>query len=303
MRLFVNHTLTGISSGMVYAAVALGLVLIWRSTQILNFAQGGMAMFTTYLASTLLEHSFGYWAAFVLALVAGLALGAATERVLIRPVESRSPIDAVIVAIGFLIFLEALAGAIWSSNTRGFPAPFRQVGYVIGGHPVQFTRFDLFIVVSVLVLMGLILVLFRFTRTGLRMRASAFAPEVARLLGVRVNRMLTLGWALAAMAGALAGLFVAPEVFLSPTYMDSILIYGFTAAIVGGLESPVGSLVGGLATGLILSYVGGYLGASFEAPGGARAPRRRAHAAAGRVVQPRPAEARVTGSAQRAPGR
>ncbi|HLN06086.1 MAG TPA: branched-chain amino acid ABC transporter permease [Acidimicrobiales bacterium] len=267
MRLFVDYTLSGVSAGMVYAAVALGLVLIWRSTQILNFAQGAMAMLTTYVASTLLEHSFGYWAAFALALVAGLVLGAATERVLIRPVEGRSAIDAVIVAIGLLIFLEALAGAIWGSNPRAFPAPFKLVGYVIGGQPVEFTPFDLFIVLAVLLLMGLMLVLFRFTGVGLRMRASAFAPEVARLLGVRVNRMLTLGWALAAMAGALAGVFVAPKVFLSPTYMDSILIYGFTAAIVGGLESPVGSLVGGLGTGLILSYVGGYLGSSFQATG------------------------------------
>lgn len=267
MRLFVNYTLNGISSGMIYAAVALGLVLIWRSTRILNFAQGGMAMITTYVAATVLEHSVGYWGAFVVALVAGLLLGAAAERVLIRPVEGRSPIDAVIVAIGFLIFLEALAGAIWGSNLRAFPAPFRQVGYVIGGHALAFTPFDLFVVAAVLVLMGLMLVLFRYTAVGLRMRASAFSPEVARLLGVRVNQMLTLGWALAAMAGALAGLFVAPAVFLSPNYMDSILIFGFTAAIVGGLESPVGSLVGGLITGLALSYVGGYIDSSFEPTG------------------------------------
>jgi len=267
MTLFINYTLNGVSAGVIYAAVALGLVLIWRSTQILNFAQGGMAMFTTYIASTLLQHSFGYWEALVVALVAGLALGAATERVLIRPVEGRSPIDAVIVAIGFLIFIEALAGAIWGSDLRAFPAPFRQVGYVLAGHPLAFTPFDLFVVGSVLLLMALMLVLFRFTAVGLRMRASAFAPEVARLLGVRVKRMLTLGWALAAMAGALAGVFIAPKVFLSPNYMDSILIYGFTAAIVGGLESPVGSLVGGLVTGLALSYVGGYVGESFEPTG------------------------------------
>lgn len=267
MRLFIDYTLSGISSGMIYSAVALGLVLIWRSTHILNFAQGGMAMLTTYVASTLLEHSFGYWAAFAVALLAGLVLGGVTERVLIRPVEGRSPIDAVIVAIGFLIFLEALAGAIWGSNLRAFPAAFGQVGYVIGGQPIEFTPFDLFIVLAVLALMGLMLVLFRGTSLGLKMRASAFAPEVARLLGVRVNRMLTLGWALAAMAGALAGLFVAPGVFLSPNYMDSILIFGFASAIVGGLESPLGSLIGGLVTGLALSYVGGYIGSSFEATG------------------------------------
>lgn len=267
MRLFIDDTLSGVSAGMIYAAVALGLVLIWRSTRILNFAQGGMAMITTYIASALLERSVGYWAAFAVALVAGLVLGAATERMLIRPVEGRSPVDAVIVAIGFLIFLEALAGAIWGASPRGFPAPFSQVDYIVGGRAIAFTPFDVFIVLAVMALMALMLVLFRYTEVGLRMRASAFAPEVARLLGVRVNRMLTLGWALAAMAGALAGLFVAPAVFLSPNYMDSILIYGFTAAIVGGLESPFGSLVGGLVTGLAISYVGGYLGSSFEGAG------------------------------------
>jgi len=267
VRLFIDYTLSGVSSGMIYAAVALGLVLIWRSTRILNFAQGGMAMITTYIASALLEHSVGYWAAFAVALLAGLALGAATERLLIRPVEGRSPVDAVIVAIGFLIFLEALAGAIWGASPRGFPAPFSQVDYLVGGRAIAFTPFDLFVVLAVLALMGVMLLLFRFTEVGLRMRASAFAPEVARLLGVRVNRMLTLGWALATMAGALAGLFVAPAVFLSPNYMDSILIYGFTAAIVGGLESPLGSLVGGLVIGLAISYVGGYLGSAFEGAG------------------------------------
>ena len=267
MRLFLNYTLSGVSSGMIYSAVALGLVLIWRSTRILNFAQGGMAMITTYVASTLLEHSVGYWAAFAVALIAGFVLGTSTERLLIRPVEGRSPVDAVIVAVGFLIFLEALAGAIWGSTLRGFPAAFSQVDYIVGGRAVQFTPFDLFIVLGVLAVMGLMLLLFRFTEVGLRMRAAAFAPEVARLLGVRVNRMLTLGWGLAAMAGALAGLFVAPAVFLSPNYMDSILIYGFTAAIVGGLESPFGSLVGGLITGLAISYVGNYLGSSFEGAG------------------------------------
>ncbi|HEV2362495.1 MAG TPA: branched-chain amino acid ABC transporter permease [Acidimicrobiales bacterium] len=267
MNEFVTNTLTGLTSGMIYAAVALGLVLIWRSTHILNFAQGGMAMLSTYVAMTLLEHSLGYWEAFPLALVAGFAIGAITERALIRPVEHRSPIDAVMIAIGFLILVEAGAGAIWGSSPRAFPTSFANVGYVVGGRAIAFTPFDLFIVGSVLGLMLLMLGLFRLTAVGLRMRASAFAPEVARLLGVRVNRVLTLGWALASMAGALAGLFVAPTVFLSPNYMDSILIYGFTAAIVGGLESPVGSLVGGLATGLALSYVGGYMNPSFQATG------------------------------------
>ena len=268
MRLFLDYTLSGVSSGMIYAAVALGLVLIWRSTRILNFAQGGMAMITTYIASALLEHSVGYWAAFAVALLAGLALGAATERLLIRPVEGRSPVDAVIVAIGFLIFLEALAGAIWGASPRGFPAPFSQVDYLVGGRADRLHALRPVHRAGGAGAHGPHAPALPVHRGGpAHARASAFAPEVARLLGVRVHRMLTLGWALAAMAGALAGLFVAPAVFLSPSYMDSILIYGFTAAIVGGLESPVGSLVGGLVIGLAISYVGGYLGSAFEGAG------------------------------------
>ncbi|MGD0082443.1 MAG: branched-chain amino acid ABC transporter permease [Acidimicrobiales bacterium] len=267
MRLFVNYTLVGVTQGLVYAAVALALVLAWRSTRILNFAQGAMAMITTYIAATLLEHSVGYWEAFIAAIAAGLVIGAVTERLVIRPVEARNPLNAVIVAIGVLIFLEALAAAIWGSVERGFPAPFSLVGYRVGGHGIELAPFDVFVIVAVLVMMALLLALFRFTALGLRMRASAFSPEVAGMLGVRVKRLLTLGWALAAAAGALAGLFVAPSVFLYPQNMDSVLIFGFTAAIIGGLESPLGALAGGLVSGLAWSYVGGYIGPSFQASG------------------------------------
>jgi branched-chain amino acid transport system permease protein len=267
MRLFVNYTLVGITQGMIYAAVALALVLAWRSTRILNFAQGAMAMITTYVAETLLDHSVGYWVAFAVAIAAGLLIGGLTERVVIRPVEARNPLNAVIVAIGVLIFLEALAAAIWGSAERGFPAPFSAVGFRVGGAGIELNPFDVFIIVAVLVTMGLLLALFRFTSLGLRMRASAFSPEVAGMLGVRVKRLLTVGWALAAGVGALAGLFVAPTVFLSPSDMDSILIFGFTAAIIGGLDSPIGALVGGLVSGVVLSYVGGYVGSSFQASG------------------------------------
>ena len=267
MRLFVNYTLVGLTQGMVYSAVALALVLAWRSTRILNFAQGAMAMISTYVAETLLDHSVGYWLAFVVAIAAGFLIGGLTERFVIRPVESRNPLNAVIVAIGVLIFLEALAAAVWGSQERGFPAPFSVHGFTVGGHGVELSAFDVFTIEAVLVTMGLLIVLFRFTSLGLSMRASAFSPEVAGMLGVRVKRLLTLGWALAAGVGALAGLFVAPSVFLAPGYMDSILIFGFTAAIIGGLDSPPGALVGGLVCGLVLSYVGGYIGSSFQASG------------------------------------
>ncbi len=269
MQLFIDQTLSGLSFGVIYAAVGLGLVLIWRATRIVNFAQGALATLTTYVAETLLDKSINYWIAFVAALVAGLIFGALTERVFIRPLYGKPELNPVVVSIGLLILIESMIGAIWTSTNRGFEPAFAQVGFMVGSTTLAFSHFDLFVLAAVLVLMGAMLVLFRFTDLGLKMRASAFAPEVARLLGVRVGRILTTGWALAALAGALAGLLVAPKVLLSPGMMDPIFVYGFAAAVIGGLDSPVGALVGGVGTGLCLSYVGGYLGSDLETTGAA----------------------------------
>ena len=183
-----------------------------------------------------------------------------TERVLIRPLHGKSELNPVIVTIGMLVMLEGIAGVIYGNASRGFPAAFSQSGLTVGHTKIAFSHFDVFILVAVLVLMAATLVLFRYTALGLRMRASAFAGEIARLLGVRVGRLLTLGWGLAGIAGSLAGLLVAPTSSFGPYYMDLVLVYGFTAAVIGGLESPVGALIGGLITGLCISYVGGYLG-------------------------------------------
>jgi branched-chain amino acid transport system permease protein len=267
VQFFLNITLGGIASGMIVAAVALGLVLIFRATNIVNFAQGAMAMITTYIAYAILHQGVDYWVALICALGVGLLFGAVAQFVLIRPVQNKSPLNAVILTFGFLILLEGIAGAIWGSQTRTYPAPFSEAGQKIGGTQIAFSPFDVYILVSVLVLMGVMLVLFRATNLGLRMRAVAFAPEAARLLGVRVQPLLTLGWALAAAAGVLAALLVVPTASLTPNFMDVILVYGFTAAVVGGLDSPVGALVGGLITGLSLAWVGGYLGGSLEPMG------------------------------------
>lgn len=264
MSLFVNVTLNGVANGMVFAAMALALVFIYRATRLVNFAQGAMGMFTTFIAFSLLDRGIGYWEAFACALAIGLALGAVVERVLIRPLRGKPEINPVIVTIGLLIVLEGVAGSIWGNSARGFPPAFSQTGLKFGHTRIAFSHFDVFILVSVLLLMLATMLLFRWTNLGLRMRASAFAPEVARLLGVRVGRILTLGWALAAVAGSLAGLLVAPTSSFSPYYMDLNLVYGFTAAVIGGLESPAGALVGGLITGLCVSYVGGYLGSSLQ---------------------------------------
>jgi len=221
-------------------------------------------MITTYLAYAILHQGVDYWVALICALAIGLLFGGVVQFVLIRPIQNKSPLNAIILTFGFLIFLEGIAGAIWGSTTRTYPAPFSESGQKLGHTQIAFSPFDVYILLSVLVLMGIMLVLFRATNLGLRMRAVAFAPEAARLLGVRVQPLLTLGWALAAAAGVLAALLVVPTSSLTPNFMDVILVYGFTAAVVGGLDSPVGALVGGLITGLSLAWVGGYLGGSLE---------------------------------------
>ncbi|HET9732526.1 MAG TPA: branched-chain amino acid ABC transporter permease [Acidimicrobiales bacterium] len=265
----LNETLNGLTNGLIYAAGALALVLIWRATRLVNFAQGAMAMLTTYIALTLLEHGAGYWAAFIAALVSGFVMGAVVERVIVRPVESKPPLNAVILTLGLLILMEAVAGMVWGGQLRSFPSNFSRNGLHIGQRVIAFSHFDIYVVVAVLVIMVALTALFRLTDVGLRMRASAFQPEVARLLGVKVGRMLSLGWALASTVGALAGVLVAPKVFVSPNMMDSVLIFSFTAAILGGLDSPVGALIGGLVLGLGTSFIGGWsvLGPSLEVVG------------------------------------
>ncbi len=253
-------TLGGLSVGMIYAAIALSLVLIWRATRVLNYAQGGMAMFTTYLAFEVISRTGSYWAGFAVALLAGLLLGGLIERLVIRPVENKPPLNAIIVTIGLLIFLEGLAGVIYGGQYRSFPAAFSIDGLHIGSAALGISANDVFVAVAVLVAALLLAALFQYTAIGLRLRAAAFSPPVARLLGVRVGRMLTLGWALAGLIGALAGVLVSPSTFLYPNSMDSIFVLGFTAAVIGGLDSPVGAVAGGLILGVALSYVGGYLG-------------------------------------------
>jgi branched-chain amino acid transport system permease protein len=268
MRLFVIYTVDGITNGAVYAAVALALVMIWRATRIINYAQGAMAMFTTYIALIVIRHGAPYWLGFVVALAAGLVIGAATERILVRPVESRPPLNAVILSLGVLILLEAIAPMLFGGQTQSFPTPVSNIDLVAGGTTLDFSPFDLFTVGAVLVAMLLLFLVFQRTTLGLRMRAAAFNPEIARILGISVGRMLTLGWALAALLGALAGMLAAPSVYLYPSNMDEVLVFGFTGAIIGGLESPAGAVAGAVGVGLALSYVSGYIGSDLAPLGG-----------------------------------
>jgi branched-chain amino acid transport system permease protein len=259
---FIFLTFDGLSRGAVYAAFALALVLIWRAARVVNFAQGAMAVVTAYAAFVISDAVDSYLLGFTVALVFGLLLGAVVERGLMRFVGHANPLNDVIVALGLALLLTAVIGMIFGGEYRAANHPFDTSAIEAGGVPLM-TQYDLFIWGTVAAIVVLLALVFTRTAVGLRMRAAAFAPEVSRLLGVNVGRMLTLGWALAAAVGALAGVLIVPTEFgLHPHAMDIVFASAFTAAVVGGLDSPVGAVVGGIIVGLILSYVSGYIAPS-----------------------------------------
>ncbi|MBG6105177.1 branched-chain amino acid ABC transporter permease [Micromonospora vinacea] len=260
MDRFVFLTVDGLSRGAVYAAFALALVLIWRAARVVNFAQGAMAVAAAYVAYTVSTATGSYWLGFVVAIVAGLALGALVDRVVMRHVDHASPLNPVIVALGLVLLIQAVLGMVYGSEFRPAEAPFSRSALTVGGVAVL-SPYDLFVFATIGVVVSGLAWMFARTPVGLRMRAAAFAPEVSRLLGVNVGGMLTLGWALASGVGALAAMLVLPtELGLHPHAMDLVFVSAFTAAVVGGLDSPPGAVVGGLVVGLLLSYVSGYAG-------------------------------------------
>ncbi|GAA2658131.1 branched-chain amino acid ABC transporter permease [Paractinoplanes durhamensis] len=262
MDRFLYLTFDGLSRGAIYAAFALALVLIWRAARIVNFAQGAMAVAAAYAGYSVTNATGSYWLGFITAVAGGLLLGAAVERVVMRFVDHSSPLNGVVVALGLVLIIQGVLGMIYGNEFRPAQAPFSRDAFQIGGVALL-SRYDLFVFAAVGTVVALLTLLFTRTPTGLRMRAAAFAPDVSRLLGVPVGGMLTLGWALAAAVGSLAGMLVVPtELGLHPNAMDLLFISAFTAAVLGGLDSPVGAVVGGLVVGLLLAYVSGYLGAT-----------------------------------------
>jgi branched-chain amino acid transport system permease protein len=262
MDRFLYLTFDGLSRGAVYAAFALALVLIWRAARIVNFAQGAMAVATAYAGYSVTNATGSYWLGFGTAIVGGLVLGALVERVVMRFVDHSSPLNGVVVALGLVLIIQGVLGMIYGNEFRPAQAPFSRDAFQFGD-VAMLSRYDLFVFAAVGTVVVLLTLLFTGTATGLRMRAAAFAPDVSRLLGVPVSGMLTLGWALAAAVGSLAGMLVVPtELGLHPNAMDLLFISAFTAAVLGGLDSPVGAVVGGLIVGLLLTYVSGYLGAT-----------------------------------------
>jgi branched-chain amino acid transport system permease protein len=258
MELFTNQVLAGIATGAIYACMALAVVMIYQAIDHLNFAQGEMAMFSTYIAWTLTtNHGVSYWPAFAITLLASFAGGFGIHQAVIRPVERGSQIRVVIVTIGLLLVLNGLATWIWTGEVRAVRSPFPGGTFEVGGVAISYAD-----VGTIAVCFAAVVVMwsfFQFTKVGLALRAAAVNPNEARLVGVRVPLMLGLGWGLAAVLGAIAGMLTAPSVFLDPNMMQSVLIYAFAAAVLGGIDSPIGAVVGGLILGVGLNLIGTYI--------------------------------------------
>ena len=255
---FAQQIAAGVREGAIYASVALAIVIIYRSTRVINFAQGEMATFATFICWSLMNHGFSFWGAFPLVLAIAFAGGVAIETVVIRPVQNAPVLTIVIVTLGLALLLNGLMSLIWDGANRQFHGPFSTRTIDVGGVPISVQ--DIGIVVVSFVLVAILGLFFRYTKLGLALRAAALNPDSSRLAGVRVGWMLALGWGIAAVLGAVAGMMIAPVVFLDPNMMQTVLLYAFAAAVLGGLDSPVGAIVGGLLLGLTIDLLGRYVG-------------------------------------------
>ena len=257
MSQFFQQVVSGLASGGIFASLALALVLIYRATRAINFAQGEMATVSTFVAWSLVHRGMPFWGAFFLTLALSFVGGVALERVVIRPVENAPVLTVVIVTLGLAIGLNGFTSVEWGSEVKKFPSPFPTRPIHVGG--VAFSIQDLGVIGVSIALVLALGAFFRFTKLGLALRAAALNPEASRLVGVRVSWMLGLGWGLAAVLGAVSGMMIAPVVFLDPNMMQTVLLYALAAAILGGMDSPIGAVVGGLALGVILNLTGAYV--------------------------------------------
>lgn len=252
---FINTLLSGLSSGVVYGLIALAVVFVWRSSRAVNFAQAGQAMVSAFIALSVVTATGNWLLGLLVATIAGVGIGALAYLVVHRALQREAESGALIASLGLLAVLQATAAMVWGGDIRSFPAPVSTDGIRFGSTVFLLSRYDVF-VIAVAALLAIALTLFmQRTRLGLAMRAAAFSPDVARISGVRVTRMLMLGWALAGGIGAVGGVLIAPLSFLSPNSFDIVIVFAFTAAVVGGLDSPVGAMIGGVATGLLLAVV------------------------------------------------
>jgi branched-chain amino acid transport system permease protein len=261
MDQLIHQILSGLATGGIYASVALALVMIYQATHLVNFAQGEMAMFATYLAWALIQAGVPYWGAFAITVLSAFVGGIVIERVIVRPVENAPILAVVIVFIALLVIFNSLAGWIFTYTIKPFPSPF-PAEPLFGNSYVS--SHELGSMAITLVVLLLLFVFFRYTPLGLAMRAAAQNPESSRLVGIRVGWMLALGWGLAAALGAIAGMMVAPTVFLEPNMMGGILLYAFAGALLGGIDSPGGAVLGGFLVGVLENVVGAYIGTELK---------------------------------------
>ena len=254
---FLQQVVSGLAAGGIYASLALGIVLIYRATGVVNFAQGEMAMFATFVAWSLMEH-LPYWPAFALTLAVAFTGGIALQLAAIRPVQNGPVLTVVIVTVGLLIGLNGLARRIWGPEPRTLESPFSTEPVRIAG--VAFSPQDIGVIAVSLLLVALLFAFFRWTKLGLGLRAAASNTDASRLVGVPVDAMLALGWGLAAVLGAVAGMMAAPALgSFDQNLMQPVLLYALAAAVLGGLDSPLGAVVGGLLLGVGLNLVGTYV--------------------------------------------
>ena len=256
MELFTNQILAGISTGAIYACMALAVVMIYQAIDHLNFAQGEMAMFSTFISWQLMQWGLPYWWAFILTIAISFVAGIAIERVMFKPLAKAPILTQVAGFIALYSIINSSAGLIWDFTIKQYPTPFGSVPFL--GSQLISTHQAGMIGITLLMLLGLYF-FFQYTRMGLAMRAAASVPESARLVGINTSWMVALGWGMAAAIGAIAGILIAPVVFLEPNMMLGVLIYGFAAAVLGGLSSPFGAVIGGFLVGIFENLAGTYI--------------------------------------------
>jgi len=272
MNQFITAVLTSLSSGAIYALMSLSLVLVWRSTRVVNFAQAGQAVLTTYIGYAVIQKTGSYWIALVVAVISGALIGAIIDRFFMRPIFKRVTsgpivmIAPVVATLGLLGIIQAIIGFIWGLTNQSIETPVSNAGLNINGTVVAFSLFNLLVLVIVTLVMVLLTLLFQKTNIGLALRASAYSPEIAKLSGIKVDAVRTLGWAISGAASGLAGMLYIPNTYLYPNAMDVLLVFGFIAAVIGGLDSMAGAVAGAMVLGFAINFSTTYISTTLVFP-------------------------------------
>jgi len=272
MLKFITAILTSLATGSIYALMSTALVLVWRSTRVINFAQAGQAVLTTYIGYEVIVRSGSYWIGLIAAIISGAVIGAVIDRFFMRPIFKRVTtgpivmIAPVVATLGLLGIIQAIIGFKWGLSYQTIAAPVSTDGYRVFGSVIAFSPFNLMVLVSVTITMILLTILFQKTNIGLALRASAHSPEIAKLSGIKVDGVRTLGWALAGAAGGLAGMLFVPSAYLYPNAMDVLLVFGFIAAVIGGLDSLFGAVAGAMILGFAINFATAYISSKLVFP-------------------------------------